>query len=97
MDLWYNTNMKKKKVIILSSLIILFALVLEAGILTYANERNAYRTSTVLLDRVIAVLNKNDETRDKLIQSLKEDYIVRAISVSYILDAKPQDVYKRQY
>lgn len=93
MDLWYNTNMKKKKVIILSSLIILFALVLEAGILTYANERNAYRTSTVLLDRVIAVLNKNDETRDKLIQSLKEDYIVRAKSVSYILDAKPQVEY----
>lgn len=85
--------MKKKKVIILSSLIILFALVLEAGILTYANERNAYRTSTVLLDRVIAVLNKNDETRDKLIQSLKEDYIVRAKSVSYILDAKPQVEY----
>lgn len=93
MDLWYNTNMKKKKVIILSSLIIFFALVLEAGILTYANERNAYRTSTVLLDRVIAVLGKNDETRGKLIQSLKEDYIVRAKSVSYILDAKPQVEY----
>ena len=46
--------------------------------------------SRVLLDRVVTVLNKNDENELQLIESLKDDYIVRAKAASYIIDAKPQ-------
>ena len=82
--------MKKKKIIILSIMIIVVALLLEASILKYVNDRNAHRTSKVLLDRVITVLNKNDKSKNELIKSLKDDYIVRAKAVSYIIDANPE-------
>ena len=82
--------MKKKRVVIRGFLIIGVALLLEACILKYVNDKNAYRTSKVLVDRVVTVLNKNEENRSELIQSLKDDYIVRAKFVSYIVDAKPQ-------
>ena len=39
------------------------------------------------------MLNENDESRDELIESLKDDYIVRAKAVSYVVDAKPQVEY----
>ena len=81
--------MKKKKIIILSIMIIVIALLLEASILKYVNDKNAHRTSKVLLDRVITVLDKNDESRNELIESLKDDYIVRAKAVSYMIDADP--------
>lgn len=85
--------MKKRKIVILSVGIIIVALLLEASVLKYVNDKNAYQTSKVLVDRVITVLNKNDENRNELIESLKEDYIVRAKAVSYIVDAKPQVEY----
>lgn len=70
--------------------VIVVALILEAGILKYVNDANAYKLSKVLLDRVFTVLNKNDQSEEELIESLKDDYIVRAKAVSYIVDAKPQ-------
>ena len=85
--------MKKKKLVFLAFATIAIALLLEAGILKYVNDKNTYRMSKVLLDRVVAVLNKNDENETGLIESLKDDYIVRAKAVSYIIDAKPQVEY----
>lgn len=82
-------NMKKRKFIILAIAIIAAALLLEGYILKYVNDKNSDRTSKVLLDRVITVLDKNDESEENLIKSLKDDYIVRAKAVSYIIDAKP--------
>lgn len=70
-------------------MIIVVALLFEASILKYVNDKNAHRTSKVLLDRVITVLDKNDENRNELIESLKDDYIVRAKAVSYMIDADP--------
>lgn len=83
-------NMKKRKIVTLSVVIIVIALLLEASLLKYVNDRNAYRTSKVLIDRVITVLNKNDKSKNELIESLKDDYIVRAKAVSYIIDANPE-------
>ncbi len=82
--------MKKRKLAALAIAIIVVALMLEAGILKYVNDRTTYRTSEVMLDRVLTVLEKNDQNESDLIESLKADYIVRARAVSYILDAKPE-------
>ena len=85
--------MKKKKLAFLAFVIIAVALLLETGILKSVNDSNTYQMSEVLLDRVITVLNKNDENEKGLIESLKDDYIIRAKAVSYIVDAKPQVEY----
>lgn len=48
--------------------VIVVALLLEAGILKYVNDANAYRLSKVLLDRVFTVLDKNDQSEEELIE-----------------------------
>ena len=62
--------MKKRKFIILAIVIIAAALLLEGYILKYVNDKNSDRTSKVLLDRVITVLDKNDASEENLIKSL---------------------------
>lgn len=57
------------------------------------NEKNAQTTSNVLLDRVIAVIDKNESSEKQFVKSLKDDYIVRAKAISYIVDAKPEVEY----
>lgn len=85
--------MKKKNLIGLAVVVIVIALLLETGILNYVNERNASMTSQVLLDRVVSIIDKNETSEAQLIDSLKDDYIVRAKAVSYIIDAKPEVEY----
>lgn len=85
--------MKKKNLIGLAIVVTAIALLLETGILNYVNERNASMTSQVLLDRVISIIDKNETSEAQLIDSLKDDYIVRAKAVSYIIDAKPEVEY----
>lgn len=82
--------MKKRRLAALAVAVIVVALMLEAGILKYVNDKMTYRTSEVMLDRVLTVLEKNDQSEADMIESLKSDYIVRARAVSYILDAKPE-------
>ena len=82
--------MKKRRLAALAVAIIVVALMLEAGILKYVNDKTTYRTSEVILDRVLTVLEKNDQSEADMIESLKADYIVRARAVAYILDAKPE-------
>ena len=50
-------------------------------------------TSNVLLDRVIAVLDKNESSEEWFVKSLKDDYIVRVKTISYIVDAKSEVEY----
>ena len=52
--------MKKKNLIGLAIVVTAIALLLEAGILNYVNERNASMTFQVLLDRVISIIDKNE-------------------------------------
>ena len=66
------------------------AVFLEAAILYTVNNKNVYQTSKVLLDQAVDIIEKNQKNEDDMIQSLKEDYIVRAKAVSYIIDAKPE-------
>ena len=85
--------MRKRKILILSITIVAVALILETCILQYVNDKNAQTTSNVLLDRVIAVIDKNESIESEFVKSLKYDYIVRAKAISYIVDAKPEVEY----
>ena len=85
--------MRKRKILVLSITIVAIALILETCILRYVNEKNAQTTSNVLLDRVIAVIDKNESSEKQFVKSLKDDYIVRAKAISYIVDAKPEVEY----
>ena len=58
--------MRKRKILVLSITIVAIALILETCILRYVNEKNAQTTSNVLLDRVIAVLDKNESSEERL-------------------------------
>ena len=58
--------MKKRKLIILAITIIAAALLLEGFILKYVNDKNSDRTSKVLLDRVITVLDKRIRVQKRL-------------------------------
>lgn len=51
--------MKKKNLIGLAIVVTAIALLLEAGILNYVNEKNASMTSQVLLDRVISIIDRS--------------------------------------
>ena len=85
-----TTNKNKGKIIGLLVVIIVVALFLQAGILYNLNNKNAYKTSKVLLNQVVDIIEKNQKNEQDMIKSLKEDYIVRAKAVSYIIDAKPE-------
>lgn len=78
------------KIIGLVCVIIIFALLLQRAILNNVNSRNANKTSKVLLEQVISIIKKNEANEKEMIRSLKENYIVRAKAVSYIIDAKPE-------
>lgn len=85
-----KSDKKRQKIILLLIVIIIFALIIEAGVLSYVNNRNANNTSILLLNQVTDIMNKNRKNEKDLIESLKEDYIVRAKAVSYMIDAKPE-------
>lgn len=93
-----KTRKSKKgiKIVCLLVLIIILAMVLEAGILFNVNTRNSNKTSRVLLNQAIDIIEKNQQNEGDMIESLKEDYIIRAKAVSYILDAKPEAEYDKE-
>ena len=74
------------KVALLVVVVIGLMLLLEFGIQTIGNKRTAENTSEMLLNQVIGVLKKNDYEETELLASLKEDYIVRAKAVAYMVD-----------
>lgn len=83
-------QMKKRKwmkVVCLIIFILISALFLEDRLLDYVNNRNIRNTSEVLLDQVAGIIERNTDDEKEMIQSLKEDYMVRAKAVAYILDA----------
>ena len=89
-----NRQLKKNKkwgrIICLAFVVVILALFLEAGVLYSINTKNADNTSQVYLKQIISILEENEQTETQMMQSLKEDYIVRAKAVSYIIDAKPE-------
>ena len=88
---------QQNKVILFLTVVIMLALLIETMILALVSNRNSNRTSTVLLNQVINILQENEKSEQELIDSLKTEYIVRAQSVAYFLDANPsaeQDIFE---
>ena len=87
-----TSDMKKRLpgIILITGGIVLVAMVIQAVILSFINNRSFDGTSQVLLDQVSNVIEKNKASEEDLIDSLKEDYMVRAKAVAYIVDAKPE-------
>jgi diguanylate cyclase (GGDEF)-like protein len=73
--------------------VVVFAMVLEIIILNSFNKKSLNKTSVVLLNQVVNILEENEKSENDLIATLKEDYIVRAQAVSYIIDSKPSAEY----
>lgn len=83
-----KSDKKIRKIFSLLIVIIVIAVFIEAGILYYVNNKNADKTSKLLLNQVIDIIQKNQKNEDEMMESLKEDYMIRAKAVSYIIDAK---------
>lgn len=83
-------KIKYDKIVFLALGLILVALVIQMAILNWINNRNISKMSEVLLDRVVNVIEKNEQDEKDMIASLKEDYIVRAKAVAYIINANPE-------
>lgn len=81
-----NKNSQWRKITGLIVIIISLMLVIEYVIQTMGNKRNAEKTEQVLLNQVIGILEKNTQDEEQLLSSLKEDYMVRAKAVAYIID-----------
>ena len=89
-----STQDRRRSMIIgLSIITVITALFLEAGILNNVNNKNIHKTSRVLLDQVINIIEKNEKNENEMIESLKDDYIIRAKAVSYIIDANEKAEY----
>lgn len=86
----YDKVRQLDKIVFLALGLILVALVIQMAILNWINNRNISKMSEVLLDRVVNVIEKNEQDEKDMIASLKEDYIVRAKAVAYIINANPE-------
>ena len=84
-----EARQKYDKVIIITAVLIILALGIQLGILNQIHKNNDEKASVLLLDRIIDVLDDNQEEERVLTETLKEEYIDRAKVVSYIIDTKP--------
>ncbi len=77
------------KMVIYLVAVFTIAMVIEVLILLSLNKKNSNRTSLVLLDQVVRIIEDNQESEDELIGTLKDDYMVRAQAVAYLIDSMP--------
>lgn len=81
-------NEKLKKVAVLLITIVAIELLFELGMLNNVNNVNVNKTLQVLVNQVVDVIENNRQREDELTKSLKEDYIIRAKAVAYMINAK---------
>ena len=63
---------------------VFLALILETVILYVINLQDYKRTSQMLMNQTMEVIEKNDSREKEMLESLKEDYKVRVNAVAYI-------------
>lgn len=66
-------------------MIVVILLLIDAAIQMWGNKNTANQTSGMLLNQIIRIMDQNEQDEDGLLQTLKEDYIVRAQAVAYML------------
>lgn len=74
--------------LLLCGIIILLGIL--SGIQINQNKKQVSQTTTILLDQVCQIIDSNQARENVLVESLQEDYITRAMAVSYIIDSKPE-------
>lgn len=77
---------KRSNLIIIAVIFIVISMILEVILMSRINARSANKTTQVLLDQVISSLENNTRSEQDMMASLKEEYILRAKTVSFILD-----------
>ncbi|MCQ2592245.1 MAG: GGDEF domain-containing protein [Treponema sp.] len=72
------------------ALLIILAIFLQSLILSFLNKISGNRTTDLLANHFYNLLYENDKNNEKLLDSVKEEYIVRAQTVAFILDSNPE-------
>ena len=85
-----SRSLNNKRVIVTIAIVVALAVGFNIAILVSLNDRNANNTLDVVLNQVVSRLERNYREENRLVSSLKEEYIVKAQTVSYILDQKPE-------
>ncbi len=65
---------------------ILIMILLEAGIQSYNSIKVSKKTTESLLGQVVSIVEKNEVSDRKLEEALKDEYIIRAKAVSYVIE-----------
>lgn len=98
LDKGIDLNMNAKKIDFYKILLLAIMTVLLLVFFTYLvlignNERSAKKTGEVMLNQMCGVLAENQSAEETLLESLKEEYIIRAKTVAYILGHHPEAEY----
>lgn len=80
----------RRTVILITGAVVITAILLEVFVLIKVNKKHAERTTEVLIQQVVNVLERNTVDEAEMISSMKEDYIVRTEAIAYILDSSPE-------
>lgn len=84
-----SKEIKFGRAIIMVSIAVILLMVFTYFVLIYNNQDSAKKTGEVMINQVSGVLEKNRSAEETLLASLKDDYIIRAKTVSYILEHSP--------
>ncbi len=79
-------GIKFGRVVIIVAAATLLLIILTYVVLVYNNENNARRTGEVMVNQVSGMLEKNRSVEETLLASLKDEYIIRAKTVAYMLE-----------
>jgi diguanylate cyclase (GGDEF)-like protein len=85
-------NLRQQRLKIIAYLIgvLIVALVIEVFILSFFTRKSANKSSLMRLNQVVSLIEENEANENSLIETLKEDYMIRAQTAAYILDARPE-------
>ena len=81
------------RIVLAVAAITVMMVVANYTILYTNNLNNAEKSGEMLLDQTCGVLNRNADAEETLIESLKEEYMIRANAVAYMIDNNPAAEY----
>ena len=81
-----SKTIKFGKVVIIVTAATVLLVILTYFVLVFNNENSARRTGEVMVNQVSGMLDKNRSVEETLLESLKDDYIIRAKTVAYMLE-----------